>query len=100
MTDAYGMKEGKTSGRIFGTLNIERIMSAEKPNMIKSQQGYSENRIEHTWTTFKSRKVMQLGRRLLTWWSTPEPQIHELAGCIRVQNPNYVRLTKCATYET
>lgn len=28
-TEAYGMKDGKTSGRIFGTLNIDWTRSAD-----------------------------------------------------------------------
>jgi hypothetical protein len=52
-----------------------------------------------TWSALESWRVMQLRRLLCVRRDTSESQIHELAGCIRIQNPDYIRLTECAAYE-
>ena len=71
---------------------------------LRGQNNSARRRIadpDRTWTRLKGRWIVQLRWGLLRGRRrAPEPEVHELAGRVRVQNPNDVVLAERAADET
>ena len=56
--------------------------------------------LQRTRTRLKGGWIVELRDRLLARRCAPEPQSHELAGCVGVQYPYNVVLAECAADQT
>ena len=68
-------------------------MSAKKSHMMFFDLQRTRTRLKGGW-------IVELRDRLLTRRCAPEPQSHELAGCVGVQYPYNVVLAECAADQT